>query len=431
MSAASKIKRIQKDAVVRVYAMGRFLSYGACGLCYFIAGYNDDHRKMIARSREAFEEQGIKTFLRSEAIGVDVQNKVVSVKNLDTGEVLKETYDKLMIATGARAVVPSIPGIEKKGIYTLKTLEDGLCLKEEIGRYGVLDVVIIGGGYIGVEMAEAMHALGKRVVCLEAADRILTPFDEEIADMALDEIKRHGVEVKTGVKVLAFKGGESVNTVVTEDGEYVADAVVIAAGVRPATDFLENSGIAMEQNGAIIVDRQMRTSVADVYSAGDCAMVYDRVKKENVYLPLGAVANKCGRIAGGNMCGGSDEFPGALSSTALKVFDLQLGRTGLSERDALKMGYTYGRVFVEAKNHPKYYPDSEPLMVKVIYEKPSMKLLGAQLCGKDGAALRTDVFAVAIHAEMTTKQLGMVDLIYSPPFAGVWDAVHIACNAAK
>lgn len=431
MSAASKIKRMQKDAVVHVYEKGDLLSYGACGLCYFIAGYNDDHKKMIARTRGQFEEQGIETFMRSEVIDVDVQNKAVSVRNLDTGTVIKDTYDKLMIASGAESIKPPIPGIDKKGVYTLKTMKDGLRLKEEITGYGINDIVIIGGGYIGIEVAEAMHALGKRVVCLEAASRILMSFDDEIAGLALRELRRKGIEIKTGEKVLSIKGGSSVNAVATENGEYTADAVIVAAGVKPATGFLKNTGIAMENNGAIIVDRQMRTSVTDVYSAGDCAMVYDRVKNKNMYLPLGTAANKCGRIAGGNMCGSSEEYAGALSSAALKVLDLQLGRTGLGEREARELGYQVGTVFVEARNHPAYYPDSQPLMVKVIYEKPSMKILGAQLCGKEGAALRTDIFAVAVHAGMTTKELGMTDLIYSPPYAGVWDAVQIACNAAK
>lgn len=431
MSAASKIKRTQKDAVVHVYEKGGFLSYGACGLCYYVAGYNDDHRKMIARTREQFETQGIETYLRSEVIDVDIHSKVVSVRSLDTGSITRDSYDKLMIATGAESVRPPILGIDKKGVKTLKTMEDGLCLKDEVKGYGINDVVIIGGGYIGVEMAEAMHALGKRVVILEAAGRILTPFDDEIAELALRELKSKGIEVRTDEKVLSFKGGGSVNSVATEKGEYIADMVVVAAGVKPATGFLKNTGIAMEGNGAIIVDRQMRTSIPDVYSAGDCAVVYDRVKDKNVYLPLGTVANKCGRIAGGNMCGGNEEYLGALSSAALKVFDLQLGRTGLGEREARDLGYHYGTVFVEGRNHPAYYPGSEPLMIKVIYERPSMKILGAQLCGKEGAALRTDIFAVAIQAGMTTRQLGMADLIYSPPYAGVWDAVHIACNAAK
>ncbi len=431
MSAASKIKRVQKDAVVHVYEKGEFLSYSACGLCYYIAGYNDDHAKLIARSRAQFEAQKIETFLGFEAVGVDVLNKVVSVRDLKTGNVLKDTYDKLMIATGAEAIRPPIEGIDKKGVYTLKTMEDALRLKKEIAGYGINDVVIIGGGSVGIEMAEAMHAQKKRVVCIEAASDILPAFDGEITKLALFEMESKGIKIKTQEKVLRIKGGGSANAVLTDKEEYIADIVIVAAGIKPATAFLQDTGIAMESNGAIIVDRQMRTSIADIYAAGDCALVYDRIKKENVYFPLGTVANKCGRITGGNMCGAGEEFEGTLCSAAIKVFDLQLGRTGLGEKEARDMGYNYGTVFVEARNHPAYYPGHEPLMVKVIYERPSKKILGAQLCGKDGAALRTDIFAVAIQAGMTTKQLGGADLIYSPPYSGVWDAVHIACNAAK
>lgn len=431
MSAASKIIRIQKDAQVTVYEKGGYLSYGACGLSYYVAGYNDDHTKMIARTRAAFEEMGISTFLHHEIIAVDAQNKVVTVKNLKTGETFKDIYDKLMIGTGASAIKPPIPGIEKKGIYVLKTMEDGLRLKEVMAGYGIQNVVVVGGGYIGVEVAEAMHALRKNVVCIEAADKILAPFDDEITAIAMQELQDKGIEVHTGEKVMGFGGAESVNEVVTDQRSYVADLVVVSAGVRPNTQLLAGTDVALEKNGAVIVDREMRTSNPDIFSAGDCAMVYDLVKQKNVYLPLGTAANKCGRIAGTNICGGHDVFVGMTSSAALKVCDMQLGRTGLGEREAIDMGYTVGSVTIEGRNHPAYFPGMEPLTIKVIYEKPSMRILGAQLAGKDGAALRTDVFVVAINAGMTTKQLGMMDLIYSPPYAGVWDAIQIACNAAK
>ncbi len=431
MSAASKIIRIQKDAQVTVYEKGGYLSYGACGLSYYVAGYNDDHTKMIARTRAAFEEMGISTFLHHEIIAVDAQNKVVTVKNLKTGETFKDIYDKLMIGTGASAIKPPIPGIEKKGIYVLKTMEDGLRLKEVMAGYGIQNVVVVGGGYIGAEVAEAMHALGKNVVCIEAADKILAPFDDEITAIAMQELQDKGIEVHTGEKVMGFGGTESVNEVITDRRRYVADLVVVSAGVRPNTQLLAGTDVALEKNGAVIVDREMRTSNPDIFSAGDCAMVYDLVKQKNVYLPLGTAANKCGRIAGTNICGGHDVFVGMTSSAALKVCDMQLGRTGLGEREAIDMGYTVGSVTIEGRNHPAYFPGMEPLTIKVIYEKPSMRILGAQLAGKDGAALRTDVFVVAINAGMTTKQLGMMDLIYSPPYAGVWDAIQIACNAAK
>lgn len=271
----------------------------------------------------------------------------------------------------------------------------------------------------------------KNVVCIEAADKILAPFDDEITAVATKELQDKGIEVHTGEKVIEFRGTESVNEVLTDKGRYVADLVVVSAGVRPNTQFLEGTEVPLERNGAVIVDREMRTSSPDVFAAGDCAMVYDMVKQKNVYLPLGTAANKCGRIAGNNICGGHEVFGGMTSSAALKVCDIQLGRTGLGEREAIDMGYTVGSVTIEGRNHPAYFPGMEPLYVKLIYEKPSMRILGAQLAGKDGAALRTDVFVVAINAGMTTKQPGMADLIYSPPYAGVWDVIQIACNAAR
>ncbi len=431
MSAASKIKRTQKDAQVTVYEKGGYLSYGACGLAYYVGGYNDDHRKMIARSRAAFEEMGIKTFLHHEVLNVDTRYKVVSVKNLETGEVFRDTYDKLMVSTGANAVMPPVVGAEKSGIYPLKTMEDGILLKEAVNGYGVNNVVVIGGGYTGVEAVQAMRRLDKKVVLLEAAPRILATFDEEVAAMAAKEIEHNGVTIRTGEAAKEYTGRDAVTGVVTEKASYEADLVVISAGIRPSTDFLRGTGVELAQNGAVVIDRQMRASVPDIYAAGDCALVYDCVKKQNTYLPLGTTANKCGRIAGGNMCGGADEYVGTAATAAVEVFGLQLGRTGLSQKEAEDLGFYVGTVTVEASNHPPYYPGQEKMTIKLIYEKPSFRILGAQIAGGEGAAIRTNIFALAIQQGMTTKELGMADLVYSPPYANVWDAVHIACNAAR
>lgn len=431
MSAASKIRRLDKDAVIHVYEKGAYLSYGACGLSYYVAGYNDDPTKMIARSREQFEKSGIKTFLYHEAVAVDTALKTVTINDTRTGRQFTDSYDRLMIATGAEAVRPPLPGMDKKGVFTLKTMDDGLVLKEQVQKYGIQSVVVIGGGYIGVEVLEAMHAQGKDVTCIEAAPRILTTFDDEIAQLAKAELVRNKITLRENEKVHEIKGGISVSSVVTDRGEYPADLVVVAAGIRPNTKFLQGTGVELAQNGAVVTDRHMQTTVPGIYSAGDCALVYDFVKNSNVYLPLGTTANKCGRIAGENMCGGNAEYVGAASSSALKVCGLELGRTGMGQAEAEAKGLNVGTVFVEASNHPHYYPGQKALYIKVIYERPSLRILGAQLCGEEGAALRTDIFAVALHAGMTTKQLGQTDLIYSPPYAGVWDAVHIACNAAK
>ncbi len=432
MSAASKIRRVNPDIEVTVYEKGGFLSYGACGLPYYVGDYNDDYRKMIARSRQAFTKMGIATFLRHQVLSVDAKEKKVFVKNLESGQEFTDTYDKLMIAVGAEAVVPPFPGKELIGVHVLKTLEDGIFLREYAMLPEIRNVTIVGGGYIGVECAEAFLNIGKQVRMLEAAPRILMSFDEEMAALAQEELVRKGVKVHTGEKVESFYGdGLYVKGVKTDQGTYETDLVIVAAGVRPCTEFLKDTGISMAKNGALLVDREMRTSLPDVYAAGDCTLVYNEILEEDSFLALGTVANKCGRIAGANLAGGHERFIGALGSAAIKVCDLELGRTGMGEGDAKRLGKDYKTLVIRANDHPAYYPNPTPITIKLIYENGTRILLGAQTCGQKGAVLRVDVFAVAIHSRMTTAELGMTDLVYAPPFSGVWDAIQIACNAAK
>jgi len=431
MSAASKIIREDKNAEIVVYEKCGFLSYGACGLPYYVGDFNDDYRRMIARTKEQFAEMGIKTFLYHEVTKVEPSKKSIHVKNIETGEEFDDSYDKLMISTGAAAVVPPFPGKELMGIHVLKSLEDGIFLKEYARMPHIRNVVIVGGGYIGIECAEAFLHLGKVVRIIEAAPRILTPFDPELSELAVTELKSQGVLLQLEEKVQGFEGDFYVNRVKTDKGLYEADLVIVAVGVRPSTAFLKDTGIEMAKNDALIVDRQMRTSIPDIYAAGDCVLVYNRGTKEQSFFALGTVANKCGRIAGDNIAGNAEEFVGALDSAAIKVCDLEMGRTGMGEADAKRLGIAYKTKIVKAYDHPAYYPNPTPITIKLIYEAGTRKLLGAQACGEKGAVMRIDVFAVAIHAGMTTKELGMTDLIYAPPFAGVWDAIQIACNAAK
>ena len=431
MSAASKIVRMDKNAEVTVYEKGGFLSYGACGLPYYVGDFNDDYRKMIARTKEKFTEMGIATFLHHEVLRVDSDSKTVTVKNLQTGQSFVDRYDKLMIATGASAIIPPIEGKEMMGIHVLKTMEDGIFLREYAKNPSIQNVVIVGGGYIGVECAEAFLHLGKKVRVIEATEHILAPFDLEISELAKKELIENGVELHLVEKVTKFLGNFSVEKVETDRGVYQADLVIIAVGIRPNTSFLSDTKIERSQNGAILVNRKLQTSISDIYAAGDCILVHDNSMNESTYLALGTVANKCGRIAGKNMAGGDESFIGALGSAAIKVCNLELARTGVSEKDAKRLGMNYKTVVVAAYDHPAYYPNPTPITFKIIYEKDSKKILGAQACGKKGAVLRIDVFAVAIQAGMTVEELGMTDLVYAPPFAGVWDAIQIACNAAK
>ncbi|GGK30307.1 CoA-disulfide reductase [Caldalkalibacillus thermarum] len=431
MSAASKLKRVNKEAQVVVYEKGRFLSYGACGLPYYVSGENDDYTKMIARTKEQFEQMGIEVFLQHEVVKVVPDKKQVLVKDHKAHKLFIDTYDKLMIATGTVPIVPPLPGVKLGNIHVLKTLEDGIRLKELTETAEIRDVVIVGGGYIGIEMAEAMVRQGKTVRVIERAERILQTFDQEITQIAEEELHKQGVQLHLGEKVERFIGREKVEAVQTDLGTYPADLVVLSVGVKPATQFLEGSGIQLAANGAVVIDREMRTNVKDIYAAGDCALVYNKVKEENDYIPLGTNANKCGRIAGANMAGKHMKYIGTLGSAAIKVFDLELARTGMSETEAKNLAMEYTTVFIKSTDHPAYYPDQTPIWIKLICERRTRRILGAQAIGNKGVVLRIDIFAVAIHNKMSADELGMTDLCYAPPFAGVWDAVHIACNAVK
>lgn len=431
MSAAAKLKRMNHDAQVVVYEKGSYVSYGACGLPYYVSGENDDYTKMIARTKEEFEASGIDVYVRHEVVKVSPERKQIMVKNLDNGDVFLDAYDKLMIGTGTVAIQPPFEGHDLANIHVLKTLDDGIELKEIANQNEIENVVIVGGGYIGIEVAEAMRYLGKNVTVIEMADRVLTNFDQEITDIVEQELDKQGVQLQLNEKVEKFHGTEVVDTVQTDKGMYHADLVILALGVKPATDFLEGSGIHLAKNGAIIVDREMRTNIDDIYAAGDCAQVYHKVMQENTYIPLGTNANKCGRIAGANLAGEHQKYTGTLGSAAVKVFDLEVARTGLSEKDAKQLAIDYTTVFVESVDRPKYYPDQTPIWIKLICEKRTRRILGAQAVGPKGIVLRIDMFAIAIHNKMSADELGMTDLCYAPPFAGVWDAVHIASNAVK
>ncbi|HPZ59449.1 MAG TPA: CoA-disulfide reductase [Bacillota bacterium] len=430
MSCAAKLRRMDSSAEITVYEKGKHLSYGACGLPYYISGVSADRDKLIARTREEYERNGINCFLQHEVLKVIPGDKSVLVKDHLNGNVFIDKYDKLMIAVGAGPVIPPIEGRDLKGVFTLKSLDDGDIIKNAVDE-NVKDIVVAGGGYIGIEMAEAFRQMGRNVTVIEMADRILTPFDEEIASLAIEELLRNHVILKLGERLERIDGRERVERIVTSKGEYKADLVLMALGIRPATEFLKGSGIHMTKNGAIIVDREMRTNLDDIYAAGDCALVYHLLKEENAYIPLGTVANKCGRIAGENVGGKHRKYIGTVGSAAIKVFDIEMARTGLSEKEAKELSIDYDKVVVDTQDLPPYYPEPSPIRFKLIYEKGTKRILGAQGAGKKGVVLRIDIFAAAITGGATTDELGMTDLCYAPPFAGVWDAVNIVCNAAK
>lgn len=435
MSAAAKAGRLNKEAEIVVYEKTEIVSWGACGLPYYVGDFYQDPNNMIARPVHKFIEAGMNIKIKHEVIGVDTEKKEITVKNLITGEVFTDNYDKLMISTGAHAIMPPIKNITAEGVHTLKDYTDGITLKQEMMKEENQEIIIVGAGYIGIEVVEAAKHLGKKNIRLiQLGDRVLMEsFDKEITDVMEAEIRRHeGIHLHLEETVLEIveENGKVVG-VKTNKGEYKADLVVIATGVRPNTAFLKDTGINMLPNGALVIDKHGKTSIDSIYSAGDCATVYHLVRKENVFIPLATTANKIGRVVGENLAGAETEFKGTLGSAAVKVMDLEAGRTGVTEKEAANMGINYKTVFVKDKNQTNYYPGQEDIYIKLIYNADTRVLLGAQIAGKKGAVLRVDALAAAIYSELTVEEIGMMDFCYAPPFARTWDVMNVAGNVAK
>ncbi len=434
MSAAAKARRENSQADIVVYEKGEHVSYAACGLPYYVADIAKTSDELIIRTKAQFEKSGIKVFTKHELLTLHSHTKTIILKNLENDTIVEDTYDRLLIATGASAIIPPFEGVKLKHILPLKQFGDGLVMKEILSNPDVKQVTVVGGGYIGIEVAENLIQIGKKVRIIELADRLLMPFEPEISEFAKEELLRLGVEIHLEEKVERFLDQSAngiVDTVITDKGDYKTDLVVMAIGVKPNTHFLDGKEFNKAKNGALEVDRQMRTTVNDVYAAGDCAMVYHFQKKENAYFPLGTTANKCGKLAGVNLVGGHKEFIGAIGSAAIKVGKLELARTGLSEQEAKTFDHHVGTKIVKTKNRPSYYYGNSDITFKIIYDIDSKEILGAQAVGECDTVLRINNYAVAIFNRMRTYEFGMVDLCYAPPFSGAWDAVHIAANVIK
>jgi len=432
MSAAAKARRVSKDAEIIVYEMGDIISFGACGLPYYVGDFFKEPQKMIARKIEQMQASGISVHVQHEVLAVDEAEKKLEVKNLKTGEVFREAYDKLMIATGANVIMPPFENIHLKHIFTLTKMEDGEAMKKLALSDKVKDVTVIGAGFIGIEVVEAMKHLGKHVRLIQRSSRVFNRmFDERITDLMQEELESHGVELVLNEAVRGFEGKESVDTVITDKSRYNTDLVVIATGFKPNTDFLKETSVERLPNGAIVVNERGETSVPDIYAAGDCATVPHMISGKNVYIPLATGANKLGRVVGVNMAGGDAKYPGSLGASCVKVMDYEAAKTGLSEAEAENLGLETNTVFIKDKNQTHYYPNQEDIYIKLVYETESKVILGGEVLGKSGAALRINVISMAIKAKMTTSELGMMDFCYAPPISKTWDPLNVAGNAAK
>jgi NADPH-dependent 2,4-dienoyl-CoA reductase/sulfur reductase-like enzyme len=431
MSAASKARRLQPDLPIIVFEKGNFVSYGACGMPYYLSDVIPDPMKMVIRTPEMYNKKmGISVHILHEVLKIDPYKKEVQVKDLERGLIFNQPYSKLIYAAGARALVPDLPGVNLPGVHTLRTLDDGLIVKEALVDPSVKRVVIIGGGYIGLEVAENLRLLDKDVRIVEKADRVLINLDAEVSQLVHNELQQQGVTVHAGEGVTAFLGEERLTAVRTEKGEYPCDLALLCIGVCPNSELAGAAGIKTGVKGAVVVDRQMRTNLPDVYAAGDCAETYHRLLDKNVFIPLGTTANRQGRLAGQAACGEPENFAGVLGTAVAKIFEITAAVTGLTQQAAEAEGLTAAATTVSTLDHAIYYPNPRRIQIKLVYDQNTSRLLGGQIIGYEGVAHRIDILATAITAKMTLAELSEVDMCYAPPYKGVWEAVVVAANVA-
>jgi NADPH-dependent 2,4-dienoyl-CoA reductase/sulfur reductase-like enzyme len=432
MSAASRARRMDSELEIVVFEKTGYVSYGSCGLPYFIGGLIEDPNALVARTPAQFAQRNIEARTHHEVTAIDPANKTVKVRDLDEGREFSVAYDKLVVASGGSAILPAIPGVELEGVFVLRNVEDGIAVKSFIAEEKPRRAVIIGGGYIGVEVAENLVERGMETTLLNRPPQMLDNFDPDIAQLMQDELERHGISVSVDDTAQEVEGDGKgrVQAVVSNKGRYEADLVLIGAGVRAESNLAKDAGIALGFKGAIAVDEKMQTSVPGVYAAGDCAEAYHLVLKKPSYVPLGTTANKQGRVAGSNAAGGQATFRGVVGTAITKAFQVGVAITGVAERAARQAGIRARAVTIQHLTRAHYYPSPGPIHVKLVWNPESGKLLGAQIAGPVLEAKRIDVFATALHHGLTIEDLQRLDLSYAPPFAPVWDPILVAANVA-
>ncbi len=431
MSAASKLKRLNKDVDIIVYEKGQDLSYAACGMPYFLSDIIKDEDALIARTKDQFEKNGIRVEVMHEVTGVNPKTKQITGTNLKSNEPFQDSYDKLIIATGAKGIRLPIEGSDLAGIHTLNSLDDAKALKTALKKAENKTVAIIGGGYIGLEVAENLREMNKNVIVIEMLPRLLNVFNPFISEAALKCLKDHQVDVYLNETVKSYHGDKKVQHVKTDKGTYDVDLIIEAVGVKPNTSFLDETSIKRLKNGAIVVNDKMETSANDIYSAGDCVAYPHRLRSLPAHIPLGTHANKAGRVIAEQIAGNDERFNGVLGSSVLRVFDLEIAKTGLSTKEAENDNRNYDVVRVKSRDKADYYPGASPIDIEILYDKDSCKLLGVQMIGVTGVAQRINTAATAIHNNMTAKAYASIDFAYAPPFSPVYDPLHIAAMQVK
>jgi CoA-dependent NAD(P)H sulfur oxidoreductase len=417
--AASRARRVDPEAEIIIYQEEPEPSISECGLPYFLSGMVEGREELVVRTPEEFAEKGIEVRVRHRVEKIDPEDRRISVRALDDGEVFEDAYDRLIVATGARAVLPPIPGADLDGVFVLRFLTDADEVKGYIRERFPERAAVVGGGYIGLEVAENLCRLGMEVSLIEGEDRVALAYGSEVAERVEAQLAENGVTVYTGTKVEEFGGEGRVESVRFGNREIAADLVVVGVGVRPNVELTGEAGAEIGETGAIRVDRHMRTSLRDVWAAGDCVETVNLVSGKPAWIPLGDTANQMGRVAGTNAASpaGEDtlEFPGVLGTGIFKVFDLGVGKTGLSEEEAEDAGFKTICAAIETIDRASYYPGAQKVFIKLISDRSTGRLIGAEAAGY-GADKLTDICATAIWGNLAYPDLVNLDLAYAPPF---------------
>lgn len=421
-SAAARLRRLDESAEIIILERGEYVSFANCGLPYYIGGVITEKSKLTLQTPESFRARfNIDVRVNSEAVKIVPETKTVTVKNLKTGESYTESYDNLILSPGAEPIRPDIEGIDSDIVFTLRNIPDTLKIKQYIENEGPGSAVVIGGGYIGVEMAENLKEAGLEVSVVELSDHLIAPLDFDMAADVHRYIKSKGLKPYLNNGVKAIDG----HTVILQNGKITADMIVMSVGVRPETALAKDCGIRTNQRGSIIVDRHMKTGIDNIYAVGDAVEVEDFITKSAAFIPLAGPANKQGRIAADNIAGFDSEYTGTQGSAVLKLFDMTVATTGLNEKSAKSAGINYDKTYIYSGSHASYYPGANNMSVKALWDKKTLKILGAQIVGFDGVDKRMDVLAAAIRFGAKITDLKELELCYAPPFGSAKDPVNM------
>jgi NADPH-dependent 2,4-dienoyl-CoA reductase/sulfur reductase-like enzyme len=427
MAALSQVRKLRDDLEIVAFERGRYTSYSACGIPYLVGGEVESIESLIARTPQVFRDRlRVDVRTRHEVTAIDLDDRAVEVRALDQDRTLRMGFDQLLIATGGNPVRPDLPGIDNPHVHGVQTLGDAERLLAEVTGGDVREVVVVGGGYIGLEMAEAFVRRGAHVTLLEASAQIMATLDPDMAELVLAALRRFGVDVRLQEGAKSFEDGQ----VQTEAGVVPADLVVLGLGVQPNSALARDAGLTLGVRDSIRVDRRQQTSASGVWSAGDCCESIHLVSGRPIHVALGTVANKQSRVAGINIGGGYATFGGVVGTAITKICNVEVARTGLSEREATEAGFLFQSTVIEASTRARYLADAPLATVKLLAEQGTGRLLGGQIVGEEGAGKRIDVLATALTAGMTVRAMIDLDLGYAPPFSPVWDPVLVAARVA-